>query len=143
MGKISWRKLLDYLTRLRNPEYLNAKLDDLYFSQMGIDSALKKYDLDAILFPSYIGSTIFAKAGYPSIAIPAGYMESGRPFGITLASTAFSEGILIKLAYAFEQATNHRKCLTRHIIKVIDIHCRITLLYLLCLYSEGIKQRVH
>lgn len=36
-------------------------------------------------------------------------MEGGRPFGITLASTAFSEGTLIKLAYAFEQATNHRK----------------------------------
>ncbi len=36
-------------------------------------------------------------------------MESGRPFGITIASTAFSEGILIKLAYAFEQATKHRK----------------------------------
>jgi len=77
---------------------------------MGIDFSLKKYDLDAIIFPSYIGSTICAKAGYPSIAVPAGCMESGRPFGITFASTAFSEGILIKLAYAFEQATKHRKC---------------------------------
>lgn len=95
---------------LRNPEYLNARLEDLYFSQeQGIDFALKKYNLDAILFPSYIGSTICAKAGYPSIAMPAGYMKSGRPFGITLASTAFSEGVLIKLAYAFEQATKHRK----------------------------------
>jgi len=94
---------------LRHSEYLNAKLDDLYFSQIGIDGALKKYDLDAILFPSYIGSTICAKAGYPSIAIPAGYKESGRPFGITFASTAYSEGLLIKLAYAFEQATNLRK----------------------------------
>lgn len=37
-------------------------------------------------------------------------MESGRPFGITFAGSAFSEGILIKLAYAFEQATKHRKC---------------------------------
>lgn len=98
---------------LRNPEYLNAKLEDLYFSQdMGIDFTLKKYDLDAIIFPSYIGSTICAKAGYPSIAVPAGYMESGRPFGITFASTAFSEGVLIKLAYAFEQATKQRKCPT-------------------------------
>ncbi|MBK5501731.1 MULTISPECIES: amidase family protein [unclassified Peribacillus] len=95
---------------LRNPEYLNAKLEDLYFSQeQGIDFALKKYNLDAILFPSYIGSTICAKAGYPSIAIPAGYMKSGRPFGVTLASTAFSEGVLIKLAFAFEQATKHRR----------------------------------
>ncbi|MCM3757655.1 amidase family protein [Sporosarcina aquimarina] len=94
---------------LSNPDYLNAKLEDLYFSQYGIDFALKKYDLDAILFPSYIGSTICAKAAYPSIALPAGYKESGRPFGITFAGGAFSEGILIKLAYAFEQATKHRK----------------------------------
>ena len=95
---------------LRNPEYLVAKLEDLYYSQeQGIDFALKKYDLDAILFPSYIGSTICAKAGYPSIAIPAGYMNNGKPFGITFAGTAFSEATLIKLAYAFEQATKHRQ----------------------------------
>lgn len=94
---------------LRSPEYLLAKLEDIYYSQeQGIDLALKKYDLDAILFPSYIGSTICAKAGYPSIALPAGYMKSGRPFGITFAGTAFSEGKLIKLAYAFEQATKLR-----------------------------------
>lgn len=94
---------------LRSPDYLNSKIEDLYFSQeQGIDFALKKFDLDAIVFPSYIGSTISAKAGYPSIATPAGYMESGRPFGITFAGTAFSEGVLLKLAFAFEQATKLR-----------------------------------
>jgi len=106
--KLEFRESLP--NTLSNPEYLNAKVEDLYFSQeMGIDFTLKKYNLDAIIFPSYIGSTICAKAGYPSIALPAGYMESGRPFGITFAGTAFSEGVLIKLAYAFEQATKHRK----------------------------------
>ncbi|WP_421385458.1 amidase family protein [Bacillus salacetis] len=100
----------DLPNTLSNTEYLNAKLEDLYFSQdYGIDYALKEYNLDAILFPSYIGSTIAAKAGYPSIALPAGYMESGRPFGITCASGAFSEGLLIKIGYAFEQAAKHRK----------------------------------
>jgi len=95
---------------LRSPEYLMAKLEDLYYSQNeGIDFALKKYNLDAILFPAYAGSTISAKAGYPSIALPAGYMENGRPFGITFAGTAFSEGLLIKLGYSYEQATKHRK----------------------------------
>lgn len=95
---------------LRNSEYLHAKLEDLYFSQdQGIDFTLKKYELDAIIFPSYIGSTVSAKAGYPSIAVPAGYMKNGRPFGITFAGTAFSEDVLIKLAFAFEQATKFRK----------------------------------
>ncbi|ALC90651.1 amidase [Bacillus sp. FJAT-18017] len=99
-----------YPNTLRNPDYLLSKLEDLYFSQeQGIDLSLEKYNLDAILFPSYIGSTISAKAGYPSIALPAGYKQNGRPFGITFAGTAYSEGKLIKLAYAFEQATNLRK----------------------------------
>ncbi|HDX9653071.1 amidase [Bacillus wiedmannii] len=109
-GQTKLERRKDFPNTLRNPEYLNARLEDIYFSQeQGIDFALKKYNLDAILFPSYIGSTICAKAGYPSIAIPAGYMDNGRPFGITFASSAFSEGTLIKLAYAFEQATKHRK----------------------------------
>ncbi|MDE5415118.1 amidase family protein [Alkalihalobacterium chitinilyticum] len=95
---------------LRNPNYINARLEDLYFSQeQGIDYALKQNHLDVILFPSYVGSTLCAKAGYPSIAVPAGYKKDGRPFGITFAGAAFSEATLIKLAYAFEQATTFRK----------------------------------
>ncbi|QQZ09077.1 amidase family protein [Heyndrickxia vini] len=95
---------------LRESEYLLAKIEDLYYARdKGIDEALEKYELDAILFPAYVGSTISAKAGYPSIALPAGYMENGRPFGITLAAGAFSEGVLIKLGYAFEQATLSRR----------------------------------
>ncbi|MCH1624535.1 amidase family protein [Ferdinandcohnia quinoae] len=106
--KLEQRALLS--NTLRNPNYILNKLEDLYFSQdQGIDLALEKYNLDAILFPSYIGSTISAKAGYPSIAIPAGYKQNGRPFGVTFAGTAYSEGQLIMLAYAFEQATNFRK----------------------------------
>ncbi|MHC0036975.1 amidase family protein [Pseudoneobacillus sp. C159] len=107
-NKLEYRETLP--NTLRNPEYLQAILDDLYFSQnQGIDFALQKYQLDAILFPSYIGSTISAKAGYPSIALPAGYMDNGKPFGITFAGGEFSESVLIKLGYAFEQATKHRK----------------------------------
>lgn len=109
-GQDKLERRVNFSNTLRNSEYLNSKLEDLYFSQeQGIDYALKKYELDAIIFPSYIGSTISAKAGYPSIAVPTGYMDSGRPFGITFASTAFSEGTLLKLAFAFEQATKLRK----------------------------------
>ncbi|RPF57020.1 amidase family protein [Aquisalibacillus elongatus] len=100
----------EFQNTLRNPEYLKAKIEDLYFSQdKGIDYTLNKYNLDAILFPSYVGSTICAKAGYPSIAVPVGYMESGRPFGVTFVGTAYSEETLIKIAYAFEQTTKSRK----------------------------------
>lgn len=95
---------------LRESEYLLGRVEDLYYAQeKGIDEALEKYNLDAILFPAYVGSTISAKAGYPSIALPAGYMKNGRPFGITLAAGAFSEGTLIKLGYSFEQAGKFRR----------------------------------
>jgi len=109
-GQDKLEKREHFPNTLRNPEYLHARLEDLYFSQeQGIDLALKTYNLDAILFPAYIGSTISAKAGYPSIALPAGYKKNGRPFGVTMAGTAFSEGMLIKLGFAFEQAANLRR----------------------------------
>ena len=46
-------------------------------------------------------------AGYPLITVPAGYI-SGLPVGITFMGRAFSEPVLIRLAYAFEQAANVR-----------------------------------
>jgi len=95
---------------LGNPKYILQALTDLYYSQNeGIDYALEKYELDAILFPAYVGADLSARAGYPSIAVPAGYKESGRPFGITFAGKAFSEPTLIRIAFAFEQRTKHRK----------------------------------
>ncbi|HWL26227.1 MAG TPA: amidase family protein [Ureibacillus sp.] len=106
--KLEYRLTLS--NTLRDSDYLLAKLEDLYYAQEhGIDAALDQYNLDAILFPSYIGSTISAKAGYPSIALPAGYLKNGKPFGVTFASGAFKEGILIKIGYAFEQASKSRK----------------------------------
>jgi amidase len=55
------------------------------------------------------GITSFAAvAGYPSITVPAGYVQE-LPVGITFVGRAFTEHILIKLAYAFEQATKMRK----------------------------------
>lgn len=105
---------LKYRSQLDNPlksqKYILESITDLYYSQnMGIDHALQKYGLDTILFPSYVGADICAKAGYPSIAVPAGFQDNGRAFGITFAGTAFSEPTLIRIAFAFEQKTKHRK----------------------------------
>jgi amidase len=49
-----------------------------------------------------------AVAGYPNITVPAGYIF-GLPIGISFFSTAYQEPTLIKLAYAFEQATQVRR----------------------------------
>jgi amidase len=96
----------------------------------GIDATLKKHNLEAIIAPTLgpimpidlvIGdhlippwatahwtASVSAAAGYPHISVPAGYI-SGVPVGISFMGTAWSEPILIKLAYAFEQATKYRK----------------------------------
>ncbi|KOY17391.1 amidase family protein [Paenibacillus xylanivorans] len=108
------QNLLEYREQLNNPlnnsNYILELITDLYHSQNnGIDYAVHKFGLDAIVFPSYVGADLSARAGYPSIAVPAGYKENGRPFGITFAGKAFSESVLIRIAFAFEQLTAHRK----------------------------------
>ncbi len=90
----------------------------------GIDKALQTHQLDAIVAPTggpawltdwingdhYGGasSTPAAVAGYPNITVPAGFIH-GLPVGISFFSTAYQEPALIKLAYAFEQATKIRR----------------------------------
>jgi amidase len=94
---------------LTEPGYLENLLKDKYYTrEQGIDSIMKKYNLDALLFPSYFGADIAAKAGYPSITVPGGYTNAGEPIGVTFTGTAFSEPKLIKIAYAYEQSTKHR-----------------------------------
>lgn len=47
-------------------------------------------------------------SGYPHVSVPAGYVH-GLPVGITFPGRAWSEGTLIRLAFAFEQATRGRR----------------------------------
>ena len=92
--------------------------------ERGIDAVMNQRNLDALIAatgaPSwpidlvngdhYIGSssTPAAMAGYPLISVPAGY-AFGLPVGLTFMGRAYSEPTLIRLAYAFEQATNVRR----------------------------------
>ena len=91
----------------------------------GIDAALKKHRLDAIIAPTtglawttdlvngdrYTGgaaSQSAAMAGYPHITVPAGFVQ-GLPTGVSFIGTAWSEPKLIGLAYSYEQATKLRR----------------------------------
>ncbi|MCL6487366.1 MAG: amidase [Alicyclobacillus mali] len=96
---------------LTDAAYLTAKARDWHYSRtVGIDAVLQAHRLDALLFPANWGAALPAKAGYPSITVPAGYAATdGEPIGITFTAQAFSEPTLLRLAYAFEQATHHRK----------------------------------
>lgn len=92
--------------------------------EKGIDFVLRKNTLDALVAPTggpawptdwingdhFTGgySTASAVAGYPHITVPAGYVR-GLPVGISFFASAYSEPTLIKLAFAFEQATKARR----------------------------------
>jgi amidase len=87
----------------------------------GIDAALQRDDLDALLIPSWAGEQLADKAGYPQIIVPfgtvpltldpplpEGFDPAPMAFGVSFMGTACSEPVLIRLAYAFEQATKRR-----------------------------------
>jgi len=76
----------------------------------GIDATLRAADAAAIVLPGPHGCGTAARAGYPSLVVPAGYRRSGRaPVGVTLLGKAHSEGLLLGLAFAFEQAADARR----------------------------------
>jgi amidase len=90
----------------------------------GIDAIMDQHHLDALVAPtggpawltdlvdgdSFGGgsSSAAAVAGYPDITVPAGFIF-GLPVGISFFGRAWSEPTLIRIAYAFEQATKVRK----------------------------------
>lgn len=110
---------------LTDRKYLQAlRKNHLLTRTRGIDFIMNKHRLDAILAPTggppwptdlvngdhFTGgySSASAVAGYPHITVPAGYIY-GLPVGISFFGRAYSEPTLIKIAYAFEQATKARR----------------------------------
>jgi amidase len=90
----------------------------------GIDAAMKKNQLDALLFPGPNSAAIAAKPGYPTVIVPFGLVPNApaspaqpfpegfaakpTPYGVGFTGMACSEPRLIELAFAFEQATKRR-----------------------------------
>jgi amidase len=87
----------------------------------GIDEALRRHSLDALVFPGSTGAALAARPGYPTVIVPfahvpnqptppfpAGFEPRPAPYGVSFTGTACSEPRLIALAYAFEQATRRR-----------------------------------
>jgi len=110
---------------LEEPVYQEAltKVKELTCNK-GIDLLMDQHQLDALIAPTngpawtidWVNGDHFgggssepaAISGYPGITVPAGFVH-GLPVGISFFGRAWSESTLIKLAYAYEQATKHRK----------------------------------
>jgi amidase len=110
---------------LTTPDYVKAlSANKQATREKGIDAVMIKHRLDALVAPTSGppsltdlvngdygpngASTIPAIAGYPHITVPAGFVH-GLPVGMSFFGRAWSESTLIRMAYAYEQATRHRK----------------------------------
>jgi amidase len=110
-------------TPLTDPAYLGAAARSQGRGRGAIDTALAAHRLDAIIAPSGSPATRIdlvngdhrlggssgpsARAGYPIVTVPAG-SRFGLPVNLSFIGGAFAEATLIRLAYAFEQATQAR-----------------------------------
>jgi amidase len=87
----------------------------------GIDEVMKANRLDALLFPGASGASLAARPGYPTVIVPFGMVPNApdppfpdgfdakpQPFGVSFTGMACSEPTLLRVAYAFEQATHKR-----------------------------------
>jgi amidase len=110
---------------LTDKVYRDALAKDLRLSRKeGIDKTMDRHRLDALVAPTSGpaclidlvdgdygpggSSTLPAVAGYPHVTVPAGY-AFGLPVGVSFFGRAWSEPTLIRIAYAYEQATKHRR----------------------------------
>ncbi|MGE5357613.1 MAG: amidase [Bacteroidales bacterium] len=110
---------------LTSPDYRRALEKCRQLSRtLGLDAVMSKHRLDALVAPTgsppsltdlangdygFSGASTFpAVAGYPHITVPAGY-HFGLPVGLSFIGRAFSEPTLVAMAFAYEQATRHRR----------------------------------
>ena len=94
--------------------------DILLAGTLGIDATLAAGDFDALLFGGSSSAGIAARPGYPTVVVPFGFVPNTpaglpadfdpqpQPYGISFTGSAFDEPTLIRLAYAFEQASLRR-----------------------------------
>lgn len=102
---------------LSEREYKSARAMDLLAAKTrGMDAYMDQHKLDAVLFAGSTGAALAAKAGYPSVMVPGGFVSGidgkdtpAYPLGIAFTGCAWSEHKLLRLAYAFEQASAMRK----------------------------------
>jgi amidase len=109
---------------LTDEAYLEALRTSKQEAISGLDNAFAEHQLDALIAPtngpawmtdhvngdnfSGVSSSSYAAvSGYPSITVPAGHV-SGLPIGLSFIGPAYSEKVLIEIAYSFEQMTGAR-----------------------------------
>jgi len=130
-------QVIDRINRI--PEYeawMPGHAQEITNNQATIDKIMDDNDLDAIIYPTttrfgvsggsgYSNVMIASLSGFPSVSVPAGYGQQsdvggdmpqravGAPATVSFLGRLNSDGELIKLGYAFEQATRYRQAPSR------------------------------
>lgn len=79
-------------------------------ARRSLDDARHRFGLDAILFPGHQAAYVSSKSGYPAIALPAGYLPTGQPFGVSVVATErHAEQMLLDLAAVWEATSPPRR----------------------------------
>jgi Asp-tRNA(Asn)/Glu-tRNA(Gln) amidotransferase A subunit family amidase len=106
-----------------NVEYLR-KLDRRRQVRVDTERRMVERDLDALVYPpsavppvkipdhqpfAELRCELAAHTDLPAVTVPAGYTDAGLPVGVEFLGREFAEPRLLELAYAYEQASGHRK----------------------------------
>lgn len=89
-----------------------------------VNAAMDEAKVDAVIYPTWSNAPrkvgdmqspagdnsqiLSPQTGFPAITVPMGFTYNSLPAGLTFLGRLFSEPILIKYSYAYEQATHHR-----------------------------------
>lgn len=108
-----------------NEQCIRGRAQEARFRE-GLRAAMAQYDVSALIYPSWsnpprlVGDMTTPHGdnsqypapptGFPALTVPMGFVRDGTlPAGLQVLGDAWSEPTLIRIAYAFEQATMHRR----------------------------------
>lgn len=118
-----WMKNAQGIESLENKEYTDALLRRNKLRQTVL-TAMADHKVDVLAYPTYRvkpglrtdkekaasnNCQVGSNSGLPSISVPAGWTADELPIGMELLGRAWSEALLLKLAYSYEQSTKHRR----------------------------------
>ena len=106
----AYREALEKCRRLSRGEGIDAVMDKHRLDALVAPTGAPAWVIDPVSGDHFVGgnSTPAAVAGYPTVTVPMG-LVFGLPVGLSFIGRAWSEPVLVRVAFAFEQATRHRR----------------------------------
>jgi len=106
-----------------NEEYLDIMANRPKLAKESLMTTFNEHDLDALVYPTSnalpatVGggqgagnaNRLSPFSGFPAMSVPVGFSDDGLPIGMELLGKEFDEPTLIKLAYSYQEGTNHRE----------------------------------